>query len=196
MRSHGPYNLTLRDRLDRMSEWHGECLEWIGTKNQKGYGRIKVAGRMLSAHRVVWEMRNGPVPTGLEIDHTCGNRGCIEVLHLRVVTHLENVRSKHAPPRTHCKYGHEFTPDNTRYDRHGSRSCRACRRRDSLARHRRLRVVPAWRAERRTCDQCESIFSPAMPWAQFCSPRCKSEARVARRRNDRHQAKASSLRAR
>ena len=196
MSSHGRYGLTIAERLTRRSERRGGCYEWVGSRNQKGYGRIKINGRMQSVHRVVWELVNGPIPAGLEIDHRCGNRACIESVHLRLVTHLENVRAKHALPITHCKHGHEFTPENTRLNANGRRRCRACARQVELARYRRRKVTPAWRDERRTCDQCGSVFSPAVPWAQFCSPRCKSEARVARRRNDRHQAKAASLRAR
>lgn len=96
-------------------------------------------------HRVAYAQCNGDIPVGLEIDHTCGRRACLNPAHLEAVTRLENVRRstetggrrpRHpAQPltaaqrlNTHCKYGHEFTPENTRWKSDGHRSCRECGR--------------------------------------------------------------------
>lgn len=109
------------------------CWNWIGNKNQSGYGRFKRSSRYFSAHRVVYELFVGPIPEGLELDHTCSNRGCVRPDHLESVTHRENtlrgstITARHAA-QTHCVNHHEFTPENTavRTD-NGGRRCRACR---------------------------------------------------------------------
>lgn len=71
------------------------CWLWIGAKNQDGYGitgRGKRAGRSSHAHRWMWEETRGRVPDGMELDHLCGVRHCVNPDHLEPVTHQENVR--------------------------------------------------------------------------------------------------------
>jgi len=72
-----------RQRVD-MS---GDCWEWLGTKNQYGYGLTTTNKK---AHRFAYELDNGPIPDGMIIDHMCHNRGCVKPAHLRVVTHKQN----------------------------------------------------------------------------------------------------------
>lgn len=89
---------TLRPLTDSPEEsfavrtkWEGECLIWTGAMN-RGYGRIKVDGRDVKAHRYAWERVNGPIPDGMVIDHKCWNTACVNVGHLRVATPSENTR--------------------------------------------------------------------------------------------------------
>lgn len=96
------------------------CWNWTG-KLVRGYGWLSGT----YAHRASYELFVGPIPDGLQIDHLCVNRRCVNPRHLEPVTGAENMR-RVAERRTHCKHGHEFTPENT-YDRPASgRQCRAC----------------------------------------------------------------------
>lgn len=69
------------------------CWLWTGALDNGGYGKIGAGGdrgRTLCAHRVAWELARGPIPDGLEIDHTCHVRRCVRPDHLRTVTHKQN----------------------------------------------------------------------------------------------------------
>lgn len=107
---------------------------WRGRPNHHGYGRIGVDGRLLLAHRYVYEQLVGPIPTGMVIDHICRVRHCVAPHHLRVVTRtqntLENSRSRGAERKawTHCPNGHPFDEANTlRQNKGRQRLCRTCR---------------------------------------------------------------------
>lgn len=115
------------------------CWEWTGPCNEKGYGKFTIGGRaesggkQIKAHRFAYEIRQGPVPEGLELDHLCRNRSCVNAAHLEPVTRRENQRrgqsvSGRNARKTHCKHGHEFTRENTRWRKDGSRYCRTCGR--------------------------------------------------------------------
>lgn len=68
------------------------CWEWLGSKNDLGYGQYGVAGRIRRAHRVAYCIDSGAaIPTNLELDHLCRNRGCVRPSHLEAVTHAVNV---------------------------------------------------------------------------------------------------------
>lgn len=120
----------------------GDCLMYQGSKDSRGYGRIRLGGRPANggksstAHRVVYELANGPIPDGLEIDHLCRNRGCINPAHLEAVTHRENVLRK--PSAAFCRQGHETAVYRVGAGR-GS-YCRKCKSAYEAARYR-LRVL-------------------------------------------------------
>jgi len=112
------------------------CWEWQGS-TLKGYGRLRGDdGEVVLAHRLSYEMHVGPIPAGLSIDHLCRTPLCVNPAHLEPVTLAENNRRAlpFRPPKarpTHCKHGHELTPQNTITDPNGSRRCRECSRRRS-----------------------------------------------------------------
>lgn len=109
------------------------CWAWHGNIHpETRYGRFWF-GRHLDrlAHRVAYEWSIGPIPEGMVIDHLCRNRQCVNPSHLEVVTNVENVMRGYSiwainARKTHCKRGHEFTPENT-IERNGTRACRTCR---------------------------------------------------------------------
>lgn len=114
---------TFWDRVD----FSGDCWEWLSSKNHNGYGRLYFNGKSRKAHQIAYELLIGEIPKGLEIDHLCGNRGCVNVSHFDITTHAENTRR--ARRNTHCGYGHEFTEGNTYIRPDGARACKACQRR-------------------------------------------------------------------
>lgn len=87
---------------------------------------------MLMAHRVAYELRNGPIPEGQQVHHTCEHKWCVNPDHLSLTT-LDGHNAIHRKQwainkvKTHCKHGHPFTEENTHRSR-GQRHCRACLR--------------------------------------------------------------------
>jgi hypothetical protein len=108
---------------------------WIFRKKptNRGYAQMRMPdGTQPCAHRAFYEHHVGPIPEGMTLDHLCRVRQCVNPLHLEPVTRGENVLrgdtlSAHNAAKTHCKRGHEFTPENTRLYA-GARWCRACAR--------------------------------------------------------------------
>jgi hypothetical protein len=125
---------TLMDRfIDRLLVMPSGCWEWMGSRNEQGYGRMKVGGRYVSAHRIAYELFVGPIPDGLEPDHLCRNHACVNPSHLEPVTHRENVLRGASPSaqqarQTHCKRGHPLSGTNLVVRCDGARICKTCRR--------------------------------------------------------------------
>lgn len=102
------------------------CWLWTGFVSADGYGQFRFGPVMVKAHRWAYTHYAGQIPPGMETDHLCRVRRCVNPDHLEVVTHAENM-ARSSAAKTHCKNGHEFTPENTRLrSRDGKRDCRAC----------------------------------------------------------------------
>ena len=120
------------------------CVLYTDCLTSNGYGQISVNGTQMLAHRAIYELTVGPIPDGMELDHTCHNqdpscmggdtcvhRRCINVEHLEPVTGAENTRRGKSwainGTKTHCPQGHPYDAENT-HVWNGRRYCRACNR--------------------------------------------------------------------
>jgi hypothetical protein len=117
----------------------GPCIPWEGSLRPDGYGRRCSGGRWRSAHRLAYMEQVGPIPDGLQIDHLCRNRACVNVGHMELVTQRENILRGLSPTafharKTHCPVGHPYDSENTYVARNGHRECRICRA-DAVRRH-------------------------------------------------------------
>ena len=105
----------------------GDCWLWTGCLC-KGYGHFWFEDRLVYAHVFAYELENGPVPDGLELDHKCRMKPCVRSVHLEAVTHQVNIIRGYAE-RTHCKRGHPLSGENCGRQGQNWRFCRTCKRR-------------------------------------------------------------------
>jgi hypothetical protein len=80
-----------RRRLERNSKRVGECIEYTGTLETAGYGVIQISRKRTKAHRVSFELHNGPIPEGMMVRHKCDNPPCINPAHLTLGGQQENM---------------------------------------------------------------------------------------------------------
>ena len=88
--SHKGVKPPLEERFLAKLERQGECLIWTGGQTRGGYGSISADGKKLRVHRLAYEREYGPIPQGMEVDHTCHARLCCEPTHLRLATRPQN----------------------------------------------------------------------------------------------------------
>jgi hypothetical protein len=128
-------------KVDRRDD--SECWPWLASFFPNGYGQFGHVG----AHRASYEINVGPIPAGLVIDHTCGQRYCVNPRHLEPVTQQVNAQRGYvgsvaavaqrdrSQARTHCINQHELTTENVYVTpKEGWRQCRACKRQTRNAR--------------------------------------------------------------
>ena len=124
-----PMRARLLARMDQSAGFF-ECWPWTGRIADNGYGKLRTYGKSRSeviergAHRLVYQEFVGPIPEGLQLDHLCRNRECVNPAHLEVVTQRDNILRGSSPSainarKTQCKRGHSLDPD---------RACRICQR--------------------------------------------------------------------
>lgn len=119
------------------------CWIWKGKLNKAGYGQFKCMDFTTRfTHRIAYALYHGELPPWsnkpprVEIDHLCRVVACLNPDHLEAVTHTENLRrgktvNARFAKQTHCKRGHEFTPDNIYWKTYSwgrARNCRRCQR--------------------------------------------------------------------
>lgn len=105
------------------------CWLWTGNRNHGGYGCLTIDYRSVKAHRWAYQKLIGPIPLGLELDHLCRVRHCVNPSHLEPVTAQENSRrglvGAWQLAKVACPQGHLYDEANT-YMYKGKRNCRAC----------------------------------------------------------------------
>jgi hypothetical protein len=131
---------THEDLLSRLKV-EGDCLVYTGHKVD-GYGTFTTYGKMWRAHRYFYTHYVGDIPEGMFILHSCDNRPCVLPSHLRVGTASDNMkdmgernktRTYGSPRASHCKRGHERTPEsNWTSPTTGRRTCRVCRKENRI----------------------------------------------------------------
>jgi len=86
--------ISLEDRFFSKIHKLDTCWIWTDSVNNAGYGRIRVNRKDKMAHRISWEIHNGPIPEGMWVLHNCDNPPCVNPEHLWLGNHLDNVRDK------------------------------------------------------------------------------------------------------
>jgi hypothetical protein len=107
-----------------------DCWLWTGS-HRSGYGRVSLHHRWYAAHRVSWELANGPVPDGLVLDHLCRNELCVRPAHLVPASIAENSlrglgRNFLAFHGEACWRGHPLPKDRPRYANGRRKNCSEC----------------------------------------------------------------------
>lgn len=131
-----PRYQSIRERFDSKTQQQSNgCVLWTGANDgRRGYGKFALNGVSVRAHRLAWEWANGPIPDGLHVCHSCDNPSCVNVEHLWLGTHAQNMDDMKAkgraargwPPRASCRRGHDADEHITTPS--GQRYCRECRR--------------------------------------------------------------------
>jgi len=139
-------NLIERFESKFIPEPNTGCWLWDASLDTGGYGSFSVAGTNQRAHRVSYEMYTGSIPQGLELDHKCNVRSCVNPDHLEPVTRSENQkRSYHRgrvggqSKKTHCKQGHQYSGDNLYLMPNGHRRCKECHRQEQSRQRQKKR---------------------------------------------------------
>ena len=127
----GAKGLPLSGRLEKYSipEPNTGCLLWFGVTTKEGYGRLRVEGKYKYAHRLSYENSVGQIQDGLELDHLCRTRCCIEPNHLEAVVHSENVRrGLYGVLNKNCPKGHSYSGKNLILTKKNKwKVCRICK---------------------------------------------------------------------
>ncbi len=122
---------TLQSVTERLRPTPGGCLEWVGQRNDGGYGVVSVGKVKRRVHVFIYEQANGPIGRGIHVHHHCENKLCGNLEHLEKMTASEHHRwhaRKREAQRTHCCHGHSLSGEDLRINSQGRRVCLECAR--------------------------------------------------------------------
>ena len=132
-------NIRIRFEKFALPEPNSGCHLWVGSISNKGYGQfhcgfVDGVQKIWRAHRVAYALEFGDIPEGLDLDHLCRVRSCVNPLHLEPVTRSINltrgiggdIARAIKAKITHCPSGHEYSGNNL-YLKGTRRYCRICR---------------------------------------------------------------------
>lgn len=108
--------MSLEDRFWSKVDTSGDCWVWTDNRFRRGYGKISIGNKQRRAHRVAWELTNGPIPDGLLVCHSCDNPPCVRPDHLFLGTTEHNVQDRVEKGRTAMaeKHGRHTHPERYR----------------------------------------------------------------------------------
>lgn len=158
----------------------------LSPKYQGHYWRVGLSKSGIAytwcVHRLVCEAFHGERPDGAVVRHLNGNYLDNRAENLCWGTWAENsadmVRhGRSGASRTHCKHGHEFTPENTRTSQ-GKRECRACDRLRSIPKNQARKALRLANRQDMQCRVCGDLFKGKQPRAAYCSITCKRKSRT------------------
>lgn len=101
------YDLSMEERFWEKVDSAGgpdACWIWTGGTHRNGYGNLRVGKKTIDAHRVSWELHNGPIPDGMCVCHSCpsgDNPSCVNPAHLWLGTKEDNNADRSAKGRTY-----------------------------------------------------------------------------------------------
>ena len=145
----------LWQRVDRSAGPDG-CWPWTRARYRFGHGHLRINGRDVRAHRLVWEITYGPTPEGLHVCHHCDNPPCCNPGHLFLGTNADNIADKTTKNRALAwrQPRAKLTPEQVHAIRAefaaGEQSCSAVARRYGVSRSAIWQVVKGrtWRPDR------------------------------------------------
>lgn len=100
--------MTLVERFTVKVDRQDGCHEWKGARSGGGYGYMKVDGKVVTAHRIAWLIHKGSIPHNMEVCHSCDNPGCVNVQHLWVGTHADNMKDMAGKGRAKNQFSKEI----------------------------------------------------------------------------------------
>lgn len=148
-----PYRMIPERRILRLLDMteitNDGCWLWRGCKTPGGYGHSSLNGKATVAHRVAYQLIVGPIPEGMDLDHLCRNRACVNPAHLDPVTRRQNlVRGVKARG---CVNGHQYSKSGWSFVKRASgrieRRCKICHR----ARNKAAKAKKAQEAKASRC---------------------------------------------